>query len=138
MDINITIKCPDLTLAASAIAKALLGSRSESAAAPEKPVAATTAAPAAPVTPVSPAPSAVPAAPPPTVSAVPTAPITPTPQITLAQLSKAGADLLMANPGAMPQLMGLLQQFGVQDVAQLRPEQIGAFATELRGLGAKI
>lgn len=97
MDINITIKCPDLTLAASAIAKALLGSRSESA-----------------------------------------APITPTPQITLAQLSKAGADLLMANPGAMPQLMGLLQQFGVQDVAQLRPEQIGAFATELRGLGAKI
>lgn len=133
MDINITIKCPDLTLAASAIAKALLGARAETTV-PEAPAGHTPAS----ATFASTAPAAVPVTPTPAAAAVPTVPTAPAPQITLAQLSKAGADLLMGKPDAMPLLMGLLQKFGVQDVVQLRPEQIGSFATELRGLGAKI
>ena len=133
MDINITIKCPDLTLAASAIAKALLGARAETPV-PEAPASHTPASAAFSST----APAAVPVTPTPAAAVVPTVPTAPAPQITLAQLSKAGADLLTTNPEAMPQLMGLLQQFGVQDVAQLPPERIGAFATAMRGLGAKI
>ena len=35
-------------------------------------------------------------------------------------------------------LLALLAKYGVQAVTQLKPEQYGAFATELRGLGAQI
>ena len=41
-------------------------------------------------------------------------------------------------PAAMPQLMALLQKYGVQSAQQLKPDQIGAFATEMRALGAVI
>ena len=52
------------------------------------------------------------------------------------QIAKEGAELAQA--GKMPQLMALLQQYGVQAVTQLRPEQYGEFATALRGLGAQL
>ncbi|BAL01520.1 hypothetical protein OBV_43210 [Oscillibacter valericigenes Sjm18-20] len=66
------------------------------------------------------------------------APVTPTaaPAYTLEQISKAGADLAAA--GKTPQLLGLLQQFGIQAVNMLPKEQYGAFATALRGLGAQL
>ena len=38
----------------------------------------------------------------------------------------------------MQQLLELLGRHGVQAVTQLQPEQYGAFATELRALGAQI
>jgi hypothetical protein len=38
----------------------------------------------------------------------------------------------------MQQLLELLGRYGVQAVTQLKPEQYGAFATELRALGAQI
>jgi len=66
------------------------------------------------------------------------APVTPAPTYTIEQVAKAGADLARDNPGMMGPLMALLQRYGVQTVTDLRPEQLGAFATELRGLGAKI
>ena len=48
----------------------------------------------------------------------------------------AGAALIDA--GKMNDLIGILNAFGVQAVTQLREEQLGAFATELRKLGAKL
>ena len=73
-------------------------------------------------------------------SAVPTGgvPLAPAPTFTLEQVSKAGADLLTAQPAKMQELMALLAQFGVQAVNALRPDQLGAFATALRGMGAQI
>lgn len=69
---------------------------------------------------------------------IPAVPTSPAPGITLEQIGRAGADLITADPGKMPQLMELLQQYGAPSIQHLRPDQIGAFATALRGLGAKI
>ncbi len=59
-----------------------------------------------------------------------------TPAYTLDQISRAGVSLVDA--GKMQQLLELLGRYGVQAITQLQPEQYGAFATELRGLGAQI
>lgn len=101
--------------------------------APVAPPVVPTAAPVAPVA----LPAATPVVPmsAPTVAAVPVAP---TPVITLDQVGKAGADLIAVNPAKMQELLGLLAQFGVQAITELKPEQVGPFATALRGLGAKI
>ena len=66
----------------------------------------------------------------------PTVPVTGAPTYTLDQISRAGAYLVDA--GRMQQLLELLGRYGVQAVTQLQPEQYGAFATELRALGAQI
>lgn len=66
------------------------------------------------------------------------APLAQAPTYTLEQVSKAGADLITAQPAKMPELMALLGQYGVQTVNALRPEHLGPFATALRGMGAKI
>ena len=58
------------------------------------------------------------------------------PQYTIDQIMKAGATLMDA--GRVDDLMNLLHNFGVAAVTELKPEQTGAFATALRGLGAKI
>ena len=66
------------------------------------------------------------------------APVAPPPSYTHEQVGKAGADLIAANPAKMQELMSLLQQFSVPAITALKPEQLGAFATALRGLGAEI
>lgn len=155
IDITITVKCPDLTLAASAIAAALNHKTPANcqtfgdlppAATPAKPTAARSAAEPARTSPVptashfSPPAAAVPAQTP-QASAPPAAPVAPVaaaPSFTREQIGKAGADMLAANPAKMPELMALLQQFDAPAVTELKPEQLGAFATALRGLGAKI
>ena len=48
----------------------------------------------------------------------------------------AGSTLMDA--GKINDLMNLLHTFGVQAVMDLKPEQLGAFATEMRALGATI
>lgn len=102
-------------------------------AAPAATPAPVSSSPAAPVMPAPTAPATSPAMPAPTApAAAPTA----APAYTTEQIAKAGADLVQA--GKMPQLMALLQQYGVQAVTQLRPEQYGEFATALRGLGAQL
>ena len=69
-------------------------------------------------------------------TSAPTVPVTGAPTYTLDQISRAGASLVAA--GKMQQLLELLGHYGVQAVTQLKPEQYGAFATELRGQGAQI
>lgn len=88
----------------------------------------------------APAPAPTPAAPPmtpmPTAAApAPAVPVT-APTYTLDQIAKAGANLVDA--GKMEQLLALLTKYSVQAVTQLTPDQYGAFATELRALGAQI
>ena len=65
-------------------------------------------------------------------AAVPTATAT----YTIDQLAYAASPLLDA--GKLPELQALLNQFGVNMLTELPAEQYGAFATALRGLGAKI
>ena len=98
------------------------------------------AAPAAPVTAPSPAPvtSAGQNYASPGNRPVPSAPVASAPTITLEQVSKAGADLITADSSRLPALNGLLQRYGIASVQELPADQIGTFATELRGMGAKI
>lgn len=100
-------------------------------------------APVAPVIPpvATPAPIAPPAvqtpAPAPMVPTVPpSVPVSPAPASTHEMLMKAGATLI--DIGKINELMGLLNRFGVQAVTHLKSEQLGAFATEMRQLGAQI
>ncbi len=75
-----------------------------------------------------------PVAPPPATN--PAVPLASAPTYSLDQIAKAGAELAQA--GKINDLLSLLQQYGVQAVTQLKPEQIGSFATALRGLGAQL
>lgn len=66
----------------------------------------------------------------------PGVPLAQPPQYTIDQIMTAGAALMDA--GKVTELMNLLHSFGVQAVTELKPEQLGAFATAMRELGAKI
>lgn len=114
IEVKITVHCPDIQAAAQIVAAAL----EKQAPQPAAP------APAAPTIPTAPAAPTIPTAAPPAYS--------------LAQVAKAGADLLTAKPDAMLALQDLLAQFGVPAVSALQDDQLGAFATALRGLGADI
>ncbi len=128
-------------------------------AAPAPAPAAQTASPAGPTSaypsnapapaPVGPAPGSIPTAsapapmpgpaPQPAAPAsypAPAVPLAPAPQYTVDQIMAAGATLMDA--GKVNELLNLLHSFGVQAVTDLKPEQLGAFATAMRELGAKI
>lgn len=108
---------------------------SNPAAVPTAPAPVTPAPVAAPA-PVAPAPVATPAPAAPVPAAAPAAVPTAAPTYTLDALARAGAALAQA--GKMQEALALLAKYGVQTVNQLKPEQYGAFATELRALGAQI
>lgn len=110
MEIKITvvIEAPELTAAINNLATAFSGAKS---------VASAPALPA-----VTPTQSAVPVASP--------------PQFTQEQIMQAGAKLMDA--GKANELVALLRTFNVRAVMDLKPEQIGAFATAMRELGAEI
>lgn len=167
-EIKITITAPELTEAINNLAAALGNGASSNIGAvapvapttavpvPEAPTTAPQYAPAVPTTPnvnyptdatqsvaqpvnatpvqqvTPPQPANVPPVPIGVAPAVPTA----APTFTLEMLSKAGADLV--DMGKMDSLMMLLQNFGVEAITSLNPEYYGAFATELRNLGAQI
>lgn len=103
---------------------------------PAPTMAAPVAAPSPSPTPVTNAPTAGPTSAAPGNTPAPAVPVTGAPAYTLDQISRAGASLVDA--GKMQQLLELLGRYGVQAVTQLKPEQYGAFATELRALGAQI
>ena len=63
-------------------------------------------------------------------------PLADAPQFSIDQIMSAGAALMDA--GKVNDLLNLLHSFGVQAVTDLKPEQLGAFATEMRKLGAAI
>lgn len=163
MEMKITVEAPDLAASILKLAKAIASGPDPDILAPDEPLPvasyptapapAPAPAPAAPVSPApvtptqTPAPTATPpvAAPAPTAgqtsaapgnTPAPTVPVTGAPTYTLDQISRAGATLVDA--GKMQQLLELLGRYGVQAVTQLKPEQYGAFATELRALGAQI
>ena len=50
----------------------------------------------------------------------------------------ARAAIPLMDAGGQQALVGLLSQFGVSALPELPKEQYGAFATALRGMGAKI
>lgn len=163
MEMKITVEAPDLAASILKLAKAIASGPDPDILTPDEPlpVASYPTAPApapapAPAAPVSPAPvnptqTPAPSPSPMPVTSAPTAgptsaapgstpapavPVTSAPAYTLDQISRAGASLVDA--GKMEQLLALLGRYGVQAVTQLQPEQYGAFATELRALGAQI
>ena len=104
-------------------------------AAPVNPTPAPVAAPvAAPIAPTAPVPTEQPADAP--VAHAPDAVPVTAPTYTVDQIARAGASLVDA--GKMEQLLALLSRYGVAAVTQLQPDQFGAFANELRALGAQI
>ena len=148
MEMKIKIEVPDLAAAIEKLAASLNNGTAfekpctQGAPAPVEtpaPTANPTPAPVAPAAPPVTAPVApvqtVPTAPPVSNALAPAVPVT-APTYTLDQIAKAGANLVDA--GKMEQLLGLLTKYGVQAVTQLVPDQYGAFATELRALGAQI
>lgn len=70
------------------------------------------------------------------VPIAPIAPVAPPCTYTIEQIQTACAPLMDA--GKQQELINLLSQFGVQSLPRLPKEQYGAFATALRGMGAKI
>ena len=101
-------------------------------------------APVQSVAPITPEPQPVytaPAAPvqQPAYTAPPAAPVpvpTTAPSYTLDDLTRAAIPLM--DSGKQPALLQLLKDFGVDALPTLQPDQYGAFATALRGLGAQI
>lgn len=67
-----------------------------------------------------------------------TPPETQTPVYTLAQVARAGADLLTAKPALQPKLIETLGKYGAQTVVDLKAEHLAAFADDIRKMGAKI
>lgn len=136
-EVRITIEAPELAGAINNLAAAIGGAKIS-----QPPVQQNvTAQPAveqpapAPVQPAQmpapgPAAHAMPSYPAPNV------PLAQPPKYTIDQIMAAGATLMDA--GKVNDLMNLLHSFGVQAVMDLKPEQLGAFATGLRELGAKI
>ena len=116
LEVKITVEAPDLTGAINNLAAAISG----------KNVSMPT--PTAP----APAPEQVQ----PSATPVASVPLADAPQFTVDQIMAAGATLMDA--GKVDALLNLLHSFGVQAVMDLKPEQLGAFATEMRKLGASI
>lgn len=154
MEINVTVSCPDLVHAAQLLSSAFNGVGGGPAGGTAKPASTKVftadfadapvphgmgvtpeVQPVANPTPATAMPAPVQAPTAPSAIAVPTAAI---PQITGDMVAKAGADLIAANRAVMPALNALLQKYGVSCAQELRPDQVGAFATEMRALGAKI
>lgn len=139
--ITIKIEAPDLVAAITQLAAAANPSRMNSdTPQPQMPAPdPAPIAPPAPVPPVAPTAStrlAMPQPPAPTPAVPTAAPVAGAPTYTLDQISRAGAALVDA--GKRELLLALLSRYGVQAVTQLAPEHYGAFATELRALGAQI
>lgn len=146
LEIKVTVDFPGLPEALTALADAL-GKRTETgchrcSTQTDEVKEVEAAAAANPTAPAQAAPTTVTAAPTP---AQPTAPTTAAPTAsavraedtyTLDALSRAGAALVDA--GMMPQLLDLLTKYGVRAVVQLPKEQYGAFAGELKALGAQL
>lgn len=166
LEMKITITAADLAAAINNLAAALEGKALKPVAKEGAPLgSAPVAQPATPAVPVNP--TTAPVAPPaqvtgmPTHTIAPSAPSTPSvmpavtpaamptanaaptgtvptaaPQYTIDMLATAGSSLIDA--GKMDQLMGLLGKFGVASLTEIKPENYGAVATELRALGAQI
>lgn len=141
LEMRITIEAPELVGAlnnlAAAIGGAKLTPQQGAVAAPQQPVTnPQTAAPAPTPAQPNPLPSPGPVAQTTPNYPAPNVPLAQPPQYTIDQIRAAGATLMDA--GKVNELRNLLMSFGANAVMDLKPEQLGAFATGLRELGAKI
>lgn len=132
---TIQIDAPALSQAISELAKAIMGSKAGNRERPQ-PMPGSAMQSALPVQ-AAPAPS-VPVQQPP---AVPTAPVQAAPtagqkDYTIEELQAAAGELVRAQKQA--ELLALLQKYGAPAVTALTQAQYGAFATDLRQLGAHI
>ena len=125
------IRLPDIAL----LAQAMMGRPQPEAVTAPQPTAPTPA-PQPAVIPQTAAPTA-PSAPAP-YPVTPTVPVTEAPKYSIDDIARAGAELAQQGPDKIAALTGLLQQFGLQAVTQLRTEQMGPFVLALRGMGARI
>lgn len=143
-EVKVTIEAPELASAINNLAAAIGGNAKPAVmqnttavqTATTAPTPAPVAQPTAPVMPTSaqaPAPVATNA---PVSYPAPNVPLAQPPKYTVDQIMAAGATLMDA--GKVNELMNLLHSFGVQAVMDLKPEQLGAFATAMRELGAQI
>lgn len=132
------IRLPDIAL----LAQALMGRPQPETVTAPRPTAPTPA----PQPAVNPTPAAVipqtaaptaPSAPAPS-PAIPMTPVTEAPKYSIDDIARAGAELAQQGPDKIAALTGLLQQFGLQAVTQLRTEQMGPFVLAMRGMGARI
>lgn len=132
------IRLPDIAL----LAQALMGRPQPEAVTAPRPTAPTPA----PQPAVNPTPAAVipqtaaptaPSAPAPS-PAIPMTPVMEAPKYSIDDIARAGAELAQQGPDKIAALTGLLQQFGLQAVTQLRTEQMGPFVLAMRGMGARI
>ena len=121
INVKVDVSIPDIQLLAAVVGKLMQGPSSDSCGSCK----------CHPTEPVAPAPQ-------PAEPEAPKAPVAPAPTYTLEQVSRAGAELISADSGKLPQLRELLQKYGIPAVSELKPDQLGSFATELRALGAQI
>lgn len=141
MDINVNVRgeihLPEIAMLCQAVSTRPIPEVSAPA-----PAATTAPSPApAPATVAAPAPAPTPApVPTPAIPSAAPASAVPTsaPTYSIDDIARAGAALAQQGPDKIAALTGLLQQFGLQAVTQLRPEQMGPFVTAMRGLGAQI
>lgn len=141
LELKIKIETPDLAAALERLAAAMTP-----AAGPTPTAAAAPAGAAQTTVTVSPTPasataaSVVPTAPAPTPAApaAPAALPTEGPKYTIDDIARAGSMLAMQGPEKVAALNGLLQQFGLASLTQLKPDQTSAFVQAMRGLGAQL
>lgn len=149
-EIKVTVEIPDLLKAAQMLAGARSKGYVENLEAPKTQIPEAVPPYTAPAAPVFPAPvttipaeqqavftpATAPAAPAPATPPV----VAPTaaPTFTLAQVAKAGADLITVKPALQKELVELLSRFGAKTVKDLPQDRLGEFAAELRALGGKI
>lgn len=121
INVKVDVSIPDIQLLAAVVGKLMQGPGADSCGSCK----CHTTEPVAP-------------APQPAEPEAPKAPVAPAPTYTLEQVCRAGAELISADSGKLPQLRELLQKYGIPAVSELKPDQLGSFATELRALGAQI
>lgn len=136
LEINVTVAAPELAGAIHSLAAALSGTALPAPVSPVAPPPAPVQPPAAVAPIATPAAAPAPVQPSAAPPVVPVVPVAAAPTYSRDQIMTAGAALIDA--GKINDLMGLLNTFGVQAVTQLKQDQLGAFATELRKLGAQI
>lgn len=141
MDINVNIRGEIHLPEIATLCQVISGRPGVTTAPTPAPAAPAISTPAPSAAPAPTAPTSAPAPAPAPAPAIPSpAPAVPTgaPTYSIDDIARAGAALAQQGPDKIAALTGLLQQFGLQAVTQLRPEQMGPFVTALRGLGAQI
>lgn len=123
-EIHVTVSCPDLVAAAKLLKGVVSNDAPEAVRSTPAPIQQPMPDPAPQLNTAAPVAQAV--------------PLAQAPTFTHNDIAKAGAELFTARPDLQPQVLALLAQYDCQSVMDLKPDQFGAFATALRGLGAKI